>query len=195
MEDQAEYKTKNRPFHGDYTSPGQARLDESVGQARLYESVGQGKRPEQYESSMAIFAWLTCAFFGMMFFVGLYTFCAWLWSQFIKHWISALFVLAVTTSCSPGQMVGTGYLVTIEEGIQMKWDRVETAEQADQFIFEKTGLVVKTDSLIGTTYPYWDMKNGRKYFYVERKGIYQRRENGKKRWRVYDEQLEILNNE
>lgn len=33
MEDQAEYKTKERPFHGDYTSP------------------GQGKRPEQYESS------------------------------------------------------------------------------------------------------------------------------------------------
>ena len=42
MEDQAEYKTKERPFHGDYTSPGQGRLN---------NSVGQGKRPEQYESS------------------------------------------------------------------------------------------------------------------------------------------------
>jgi hypothetical protein len=97
--------------------------------------------------------------------------------------------MLLAASCSPGQMVGTGYLVTVEEGIQMKWDRVETAEQADRFVFEKTGLQVKTDSLIGTTYPYWDMKNGRKYIYVERKGIYQRRPGGKKRWRVYDESL------
>ncbi len=37
MENQAEYKTKDRQFHGDYTSPD--------------NSVGQGKRPEQYKSS------------------------------------------------------------------------------------------------------------------------------------------------
>lgn len=107
-----------------------------------------------------------------------------------KYLLHVACCMLLAASCSPGQMVGTGYLVTVEEGIQMKWEKVETASEADRFIFEKTGLQVKTDSLIGTTYPYWDMKNGRKYIYVGKQGIYQRRPGGKKRWRVYDEQLE-----
>ena len=103
-------------------------------------------------------------------------------------------LLLVFSGCSgPGKMVAEGYLVTVEEGIQLKWDRVETAAQADSFIWEKTGLIVKTDSLIGTTYPYWDMKNGRQYIYVEKQGIYRRKPDGKKRWRMYDEFLLITN--
>lgn len=110
----------------------------------------------------------------------------------------ALIVLAlVFSSCGgPGQLTGTGYLVTIEKGIMMKWDRLETAAQADSFIYQKAGLTVKTDSLIGTDRLYFDMKNGDGwYVYVEQQGIYQRRPGGKKRWRVYDEELEISNNE
>jgi hypothetical protein len=37
MEPEVEYKTKNRPFHGDYTSP------------------GQGKRRKQYSDSGKLF--------------------------------------------------------------------------------------------------------------------------------------------
>jgi hypothetical protein len=172
MEDQAEYKTKERPFHGDYTSS------------------GQGKKEGDYSFRMMVQCYIYAAFFGIVFFTGIYTLGLWLWNEFIKHWVSALFILALTVSCSPGEMVGTGYLATVEEGIMVKWDRVETAEQADRFVFKKTGLVVKTDSLIGDVLPYWDLEHGRQYIYVEKKGIYQRKPRGKKRWRVYDEQLE-----
>jgi hypothetical protein len=64
MEPQAEYKTKNRPFHGEYTSP------------------GQGKRPEQYNASLMIFTYLVAAAFGLFFFIGLYTFGTWIWTLF-----------------------------------------------------------------------------------------------------------------
>lgn len=40
MEDQAEYKVKERPFHGEYSSP------------------GQGKRPDQYESSAILLGYV-----------------------------------------------------------------------------------------------------------------------------------------
>ena len=86
MEDQAEYKTKNRPFHGDYTSPRQARLDESVGQARLDESVGQGKRPEQYESS-AIMLGYTFGFIIVLIVVfGCYKLVECI-INFLKNWL------------------------------------------------------------------------------------------------------------
>ena len=110
----------------------------------------------------------------------------------------ALIVLAlVFSSCGgPGQLTGTGYLVTIEKGIMMKWDRLETAAQADSFIYQKAGLTVKTDSLIGTDRLYFDMKNGDGwYVYVEQQGIYQRKPDGRKRWRIYNEEIKISNNE
>lgn len=110
----------------------------------------------------------------------------------------ALIVLAlVFSSCGgPGQLTGTGYLVTVEKGIMMKWDRLETAAQADSFIYQKAGLIVKTDSLIGTDRLYFDMKNGDGwYVYVEQQGIYQRKPDGRKRWRIYNEEIKISNNE
>jgi hypothetical protein len=139
---------------------------------------------------MVVLCYIYAAFFGIVFFTGIYTLGLWLWNQFIKHWVSALFILAVTVSCSPGKMVGTGYLVTVENGRMMKWEKVETAAQADSFIWEKTGLQVKTDRMLGNDLPYWDMKSGRRYIYVEKKSVYQRKPDGKKRWRVYDEELE-----
>jgi ABC-type proline/glycine betaine transport system substrate-binding protein len=88
-------------------------------------------------------------------------------------------------SCTPAKKVGTGYLVTVEEGIKMQWDKVETSAEADQFILKKTGLTVCTDSIIGENPPYWDMTSGRKYIYVEKKAVYQRRPGGRKIYRYF----------
>lgn len=112
----------------------------------------------------------------------------------LKRWLQIYLglvpVFMLMAGCSPGEMVGTGYLVTVEKGILVKWDRLETAAEVDHFIREKAGLTVNTDSLIGTDRLYYDLKNGDGwYVYVERQGIYQRKPDGKKRWRVYDEDL------
>jgi hypothetical protein len=61
MEDQTEFKTKERPFHGNYTSS------------------GQGERREHYNAFIPIFAYTAGAFFGIMFFIGLYTVGKWLY--------------------------------------------------------------------------------------------------------------------
>lgn len=66
MEDQAEYKTKNRQFHGDYLTP------------------GQGKRPDQYETAMVFFAYAGAAIFGILFFIGAFTAAQWLWNYIIE---------------------------------------------------------------------------------------------------------------
>lgn len=100
-----------------------------------------------------------------------------------------ILALCLASCASPGQMTGTGYLVTAERGRLFLWDRVESPSAADSFIYDKTGLKFETDSLIGNKLPYYDFSNGDWYIYVEKKDIYQRREKGRKRWRAYDEQL------
>jgi hypothetical protein len=101
--------------------------------------------------------------------------------------ILILALIAFAGCMGPGQMVSTGYLVTVEEGIQCKWDRVETSAQVDSFITRHTGLTLNTETLMGDRLPFFDFRNERFYVYAEKQGIYQRRANGKKRWRVYDE--------
>jgi hypothetical protein len=98
--------------------------------------------------------------------------------------------LLLVAGCAPGEMVGTGYLVTVEHGIQTKWERLENTAQVDSFVFAKTGIALQADNLIVPEYPFYQFRNGEFNIYVEMQGIYQRQENGKRRWRVYDEELE-----
>ncbi len=59
MENQVRYHVGERPYHADYL---------------------QGKRPDQHIPVTTIFTYLAGAFFGLMFFIGLYTFGSWLWN-------------------------------------------------------------------------------------------------------------------
>jgi energy-converting hydrogenase Eha subunit F len=94
----------------------------------------------------------------------------------------ALFALAGCTG--PGQLTGTGYLVTVEEGIQTDWKKLPTTTAVDSFVHARTGLALQSDSLIESRYPFYQFRNGQYTVYVEKKAVYQR-ENGKKRWRRF----------
>lgn len=102
----------------------------------------------------------------------------------------AMIVILLASSCAPGKMVADGYLVTAEKGRQMKWERFESAAAVDSFILDKTGIDINTQTLMHDDLPFFDIRNGKWYVYVEKQGVYQRRPEGKERWRVYDEEME-----
>lgn len=104
-----------------------------------------------------------------------------------------LVILLFLAGCAPGRMVGTGYLVTVQHGIKTNWDKVETPQEADAFVWKHAGLNFDTDSIIGDHYPFWTFRNGTVEVYVEKKGVYEKRPYGKKRWKMYDEELKIEN--
>jgi len=101
----------------------------------------------------------------------------------------ALVSVLIFSGCAPGQLTGTGYLVTVTEGIKTDWEKLENTAQVDSFVFAATGLTMQADSLIHPRYPFYQFRNGIFDIYVEKKGVYQRRENGKRRWKIYDEKL------
>ena len=107
-----------------------------------------------------------------------------------KLQLIAILGCIVTASCGPGQMVGTGYLVTVEQGVMTKWKKLDNTSRVDSFVYSKTGMQLQADSLIHPRYPFYQFRNGRYSIYVEKQGVYQRRANGKHHWRLYDEQLE-----
>lgn len=97
--------------------------------------------------------------------------------------------LLILSGCAPGKMIGTGYLVTVQRGIRTEWQKVETAQQADQFVHQHTGLSFNTDTLLGSYLPFWTFRNGTLEIYVEKKGIYEKKTGAKKRWKIYDKEL------
>jgi hypothetical protein len=104
----------------------------------------------------------------------------------MKNSILIFLALFALVSCTgPGQLTGTGYLVTIEEGIQTDWKKLPTITAVDSFVYARTGLSLQADSLIYPRYPFYQFRNGQYTVYVEKKAVYQRRENGKKQWRAY----------
>ncbi len=96
-----------------------------------------------------------------------------------------LFIISilVLAACSPGNLVGTGYHTVIESGRMVWQDKLHTTAETDSFIVAKTDLPLCTDSLIGANPPAFRFENFEFDVYVEEKAIYQRRENGRERWR------------
>ena len=100
-----------------------------------------------------------------------------------KNLMPAIVLLLMLAGCSPGRMVGTGYHTVIEHGRMVWVEKLPNTAETDAFIFEKTGLELITDSLIGKEPPCFRFYNFRYDVYVEHKAIYQRRDGGKERWR------------
>ncbi len=100
-----------------------------------------------------------------------------------------LLLLLLFAGCAPGQIVRTGYLVTVTQNHRTELQKLETSAKADSFILIRTGIPLKTDSLMDTMEYFFEFRNGIFSVYAEKKGIYKRRENGKERWRMFDEKL------
>lgn len=88
--------------------------------------------------------------------------------------------------CSPGQLVGTGYLVSVRQNGKTEIMKVATRHEADSIYLS----VVGSDPL-GSEDPFYEFQNSETFIYIEKKGIYER--NGKRRWKMYDEKLNNLN--
>ncbi len=105
----------------------------------------------------------------------------------LKRWLRmrGLLIISVVllAGCSPGKMVGTGYLVSVKKDGHTQIQKVATRHQADS-IYRAT---VGTDPL-GKDDPFFEFRNSELFIYIEKKGIYER--NGKRRWKIYDEELE-----
>jgi len=86
----------------------------------------------------------------------------------IQKFISII-VLVLFFSCSPTEIIKTGYLVTVENGENFSKKYVNTSQDADKFVYQKTGNFFLTDELIGEKYKYWDFSNDSIYIYVEKK--------------------------
>jgi|GEM_PF-3320068 len=115
----------------------------------------------------------------------------------LKRWLkrNGLLIIAVVlmAGCSPGKMLNTGYLVSIDtkEPREFVLERFESADSVDTFILENTGIELCTPELISAYPPYYDVRNGEYYIYVEKQALYQR-PGGKTHWKVYDETLDSL---
>lgn len=112
----------------------------------------------------------------------------------LERWLRihiAMAAIALIAGCSPGKMLNTAYLVSIDtkEPRDFKWQRFSTADSADAYIFKITQLELSTHRLISTDPPFYDVRNGRHYIYVEKQSLYQR-PGGKTHWKVYDEKLD-----
>jgi hypothetical protein len=115
----------------------------------------------------------------------------WLRRQHLLMLASVFLILVI--SCAPGKMVGTGYLVSIntKKSKDFVWKRFDTTDSTDSFIFRKTQIQVSTPDLISNNPPFYDVRNGQYYIYVEKQAEYQRH-GGKRHWKVYDEKLDCL---
>lgn len=106
----------------------------------------------------------------------------------LKRWLRmrGLLLIAVVlmAGCSPGKMVGTGYLVSVKQDGHTEIQKVATRHQADSIYHATVG----TDPL-GNDDPFFEFRNSELFIYIEKKGIYER--NGKRRWKVYDEELDL----
>jgi hypothetical protein len=98
-------------------------------------------------------------------------------------------LLGLFFGCYPGKMVSTGYLVTVEKGRKTNVERFKTSAEVDSFVFLKTNLKINTDCIIGEKLPFYFFQNDVFFIYVEQQGVYQKKEKGKSKWRVYDEEL------
>jgi len=109
----------------------------------------------------------------------------------LKRWLrmQGLIIVAVVliTSCSPGQLIGTGYLVSVKQHGKTEILKVATRHEADSIYRAAIG----TDPL-GKEDPFYEFRNSETFIYIEKKGIYER--NGKLRWKVYDEKLDSITN-
>jgi hypothetical protein len=111
--------------------------------------------------------------------------------EVLKRWLRMHIVLVsayllLVAGCSPGELVGTGYLVSVTQQGQTTNHRVDTRAEADSIYREAVGA-----DLMGELVPFFEVKNSEVFIYVEEKGIYQRRPDGKRRWRVYVEELKL----
>lgn len=107
----------------------------------------------------------------------------------LERWLrmQGLLFIVFMFSCSPGKMVGTGYLVSVKQAGKTEILKVHTRHEADSIY----NALVYPEPL-GKHDPSFEFENSETFIYVEKKGIYER--NGKRRWRVYDSQLDSLTN-
>lgn len=109
----------------------------------------------------------------------------------LKRWLQTrgLLGLAVVllVSCSPGKMVGTGYLVSVKQHGKTEIMKVNTRHEADSIYRAAIGA-----DPLGKEDPFFEFRNSETFIYIEKKGIYER--NDKRRWKVYDEELEASPN-
>lgn len=117
----------------------------------------------------------------------------------LKRWLRMrgllIILAALAVSCSPGEMLKTGYLVSIDqnEPREFEYKRFETTDSVDTWIANKTQLQLSTPEMITDNPPFYDFSNGQYFIYVEKQALYQR-PGGKTHWKVYDEELESLTN-
>jgi len=96
-----------------------------------------------------------------------------------------LVFLLISTSCTgPGQLIDTGYIVSITENNQTNIHRFNSALQAEKMLNDSAGIYIEIDEFFGKKNPFFELKNSELFIYVEKKGIYEK--NDKIRWRVYD---------
>jgi len=103
----------------------------------------------------------------------------------LKRWLrmQGLLFIAFMFSCSPGQLVGTGYLVSVKQNGEITNHRVDTRAEADSIY----NALVYPDPL-GKHDPFYEFRNSELFIYIEKKGIYEK--NGKTKWKMYDKKLE-----
>lgn len=79
-----------------------------------------------------------------------------------------IFVLLLTSSCIT-QKKFSNYLVTVTpNNARTQVHHLQTSIEVDSVLQKSTGLTVVTDKLITDHTPYFDMKNGKYYIYVEK---------------------------
>jgi hypothetical protein len=102
----------------------------------------------------------------------------------LKRWLKmqGLLFIALMFSCSPGQLVGTGYMVSVKQEGKTEVLKVNTRAEADSIY----NALVYPEPL-GRHDPFYEFRNSETFIYIEKKGIYEKK--GKTKWRVYDEKL------
>ncbi len=101
----------------------------------------------------------------------------------MKSLLFACLLLLVAASCSTRYLIGTGYDVVILNGPAVHKKQMESVHQTDAFIHDITSLNLITDSLLGPKVPCYKFYNYQFDVYVEKKGIYQRKQGGRKVWK------------
>jgi len=92
-------------------------------------------------------------------------------------------------SCSSKRLVSTGYMAFISKGRQIEWEKFKTTTEVDSFIIKETQIEINSAELLGNKLPYFECMNGDVSIYVEKKGVYEKK-NGKLVWKVYDDYYE-----
>ena len=98
-------------------------------------------------------------------------------------------ILLLLTSCYPIKLIDTGYMAFISKGRKVEWEKFKTTTEVDSFIIKETQIELNSAELLGNKLPYFECMNGDVSIYVEKKGVYEKK-NGKLVWKIYDEHYE-----